>query len=187
MQQRDEYSEDERFSENNDKSFHQLYMKYFPKVKYFINYFVKSEAIAEDLSQDIFEHIWMNRERFFRLANLNAYLFRMAKNYSINYLQSKTVETNYASFYYYMNSADLKECLTEEEIYAKELELLIQLTVERMPKQRRRIFEMSRIKNLKNAEIAEKLNISKRTVEVHLNLALKQIREVIRLSFIFFL
>jgi RNA polymerase sigma-70 factor (ECF subfamily) len=46
---------------------------------------------------------------------------------------------------------------------------------------------MSRIKNLKNAEIAEKLNISKRTVENHLNLAIKQIREVTALSILFFL
>jgi RNA polymerase sigma-70 factor (ECF subfamily) len=158
-------------------------MKYFPKVKYFICCFVKSEVIAEDLAQDIFEHIWMDRERFWGMEYLDAYLFRMAKNYAINYLQHKTIEKDYALSY--IRSDDLKECLTEEEISAKELELLIRLTIEKMPEQRRRIFEMSRIKNLKNAEIAEKLNISKRIVEAHLNLALRQIRRVIAQLLIF--
>jgi RNA polymerase sigma-70 factor (ECF subfamily) len=187
MQHHNEYFqfENEKFNGNNDTTFYQLYMKFFPKVKYFINYFVKSEAIAEDLSQDIFERIWMNRERFFNMEHMNAYLFRMAKNYSINYLQHKVVEKDFASSY--IDFANLKECLTEEEIYAKELELLILLTVEKMPEQRRRIFEMSRIKNLKNHEIAKKLHISKKTVENHLSTALKQIREVISLSLIFFL
>ena len=187
MQPYDEYIKPEKeiFNGKEDTTFYQLYMKYFPKVKYFIHYFVKSEVISEDLAQDIFEHIWMNRERFFNMEYLNAYLFRMAKNYSINYLQHKAIEEDFALSY--IDSAHLNEYLTEEEIYAKELELLIQLTVEKMPEQRRRVFEMSRIKNLKNAEIAEKLNISKRTVEAHLNLSLKQIREAIGLFIIFFL
>lgn len=175
MQPRNEHIGLEKQAWDDRNTFYQLYMKYFPKVKSFINYFVKSEMAAEDLSQDIFEHLWMNRERLFDMEALNAYLFRMAKNYSINYLCHKTVEEDYAS----SHAIDLQEYSTEEEIDAKDVELLIQLTVEKMPEQRRRIFEMSRNKNLKNTEIAEKLNISKKTVENHLNLALKQIKKVI--------
>ena len=170
---------------NEETAFYQLYMKYFPKVKYFIDCFVKSEVIAEDLSQDIFEHVWMNRQNFFNMNYPDAYLFRMAKNQSINYLQHKKTEEDYALSS--IDSADLSECLPEEEIYTKDMEMLIRLTVDKMPEQRRRIFEMSRTQNLKNSEIAEKLNISKRTVEAHLNLALKQIRELITRSLIFFL
>jgi RNA polymerase sigma-70 factor (ECF subfamily) len=157
-------------------------MEYYPKVKSFITCFVKSETIAEDLSQDIFEQIWRQKDFLSNLKSLNAYIFRMAKNTAINCLNHQTIEENYVS-----SCVHLPEYSMEEELYAKELELLIQLTVEKMPEQRRRIFEMSRIKNLKNAEIAEKLNISKRTVETHLNLAIKQIKEVVSLSVLFFL
>jgi RNA polymerase sigma-70 factor (ECF subfamily) len=178
----DEHIDSEKLAWGDQDTFRRLFMKYYPKVKCFIGYFVKSEAIAEDLSQDVFEYIWLNREHLSDIKSLNAYLFGIAKKKSINYLNHKTIEENYASSY-----IDLPEYTVEEEIYAKELELLIQLTVDKMPEQRRRIFEMSRSKNLKNAEIAETLNISKKTVENHLNLALKQIREVVALSLIFFL
>ncbi|MDR0680488.1 MAG: RNA polymerase sigma-70 factor [Dysgonamonadaceae bacterium] len=171
----------ERLALGDTKVFRQFFLEYYPKVKAFIVYFVKSEAVAEDLSQDIFEHIWRHKDFLTNLKSLNAYVFRMAKNFSINYLNHKIIEEKHCESY-----APLEEYSIEEELYVKELELLIQLTVEKMPKQRRLIFEMSRIKNLKNAEIAEKLNISKSTVENHLNLALKQIREVTSLSILFF-
>jgi RNA polymerase sigma-70 factor (ECF subfamily) len=176
----DESVDLEKLALGDHDAFRRLFMKYYPKVKSFINYFVKSDAVAEDLSQDIFEYIWINRDILPNLKSLNAYLFRMAKNKSINYLNHKLIEEDYASSY-----VNLKEYLTDEEIYAKELELLIQLTVKNMPEQRRRIFEMSRNNHLPNAEIAEKLNISKKTVENHLNLALKQIRDVIQISLLF--
>jgi RNA polymerase sigma-70 factor (ECF subfamily) len=177
----DESVDLEKLTLGDHEAFRRLFMRYYPKVKCFINYFVKSEAIAEDLSQDIFEYIWMNRDMLSNLKSLNAYLFRIAKNKSINYLNHKLIEEDYTS-----SCINQKEYQIDEEIYAKELELLIQLTVEKMPAQRRFIFELSRNKHLPNAEIAEKLNISKKTVENHLNLALKQIRGVIKISSIFF-
>ena len=71
------------------------------------------------------------------------------------------------------------EDLIEEELYAKELSLLIDLTIEKMPPQRRLIFIMSRKEGLNNDEIALKLNINKRTVENHLTQALADLRRVI--------
>lgn len=62
---------------------------------------------------------------------------------------------------------------------AKEIELLVRLEVEKMPEQRKKIFMMSRFENLRNDEIAERLNITKKTVENHLNLALKHLRQVL--------
>jgi RNA polymerase sigma-70 factor (ECF subfamily) len=177
-----EYVDLKQLASGDAKAFRQFFMEYYPKVKAFIACFVKSEAIAEDLSQDVFEHVWRHKDFLTNLKSLNAYMFRMAKNFSINYLNHKTIEENQCASY-----VSVGEYSIEEKLYVKELELLIQLTVERMPKRRRLIFEMSRIKNLKNAEIAEKLNISKRTVETHLNLAMKQIKEVTALSFLFFL
>ena len=168
-----------------EAAFGRLYMDYFPKVRQFIRCLVKSEEAAEDLSQDIFEHIWMDREHIFDIEYLNAYLFRMARNYSINYLLHKATEDKYARSCCAVDGQ--AERTVEEDFYARELDLLVRLTVEKMPEQRRRVFELSRMKNLKNAEIAEQLNISKRTVEVHLNLALKQIRKIISLSLLSFL
>jgi RNA polymerase sigma-70 factor (family 1) len=146
-----EYIDLEKIASGDAKVFYQLFMEYYPKVKTFIARFVKSEATAEDLSQDVFEHIWTHKDFLTNLKSLNAYMFRMAKNSVINYLNHKTIEEAHLASY-----VPLEEYSMEEKLYVKELELLIQLTVEKMPKQRRRIFEMSRIENLKNVEIAEK-------------------------------
>jgi RNA polymerase sigma-70 factor (ECF subfamily) len=181
MQHCDELIDAEKLAEGNQDAFRRLFMTYYPKVKRFIGYFVKSEAVAEDLSQDVFESVWTNREYLPNIKSLNAWLFGMAKNKSISYLNHKAVEEIYVSSY-----VDLQEYGMEEEIDAKELELLVLLTVEKMPEQRRRIFEMSRIRNLKSTEIAEKLNLSKKTVENHLNLALREIKQVIYLLLLFF-
>ena len=73
-----------------------------------------------------------------------------------------------------------KHISIEEDLYVKDLEILIALVVDTMPPQRKKIFEMSRYENIDNDEIAAILNISKKTVENHLNLALKEIKKAIQ-------
>ena len=68
---------------------------------------------------------------------------------------------------------------SEEDLIAKELEMLIDELVGGMPEQRRMIYTLSRNEGLSNAEIAERLNTTKRNVESQLSLALKEIRKVI--------
>ena len=75
----------------------------------------------------------------------------------------------------------------EGDLYAREMELLEKLTVGRMPKKRKAIYEMSRREGLSNDEIAIRMGISKKTVENHLNLALKEIRKTLLLFASFFI
>ena len=58
----------------------------------------------------------------------------------------------------------------------REKELLIELTVAQLPDKCRQVFRMSRMEGLDNEEIARRLAIAKKTVENHLNIALKRIR-----------
>ncbi len=166
----------------NHNAYRFLFMKYFPKVKYFISHIIKSESAAEELAQDIFMKIWEYREQLASLQSFNSYVYRMAKNTSLNYLEHKYIEKNYLDNY---------QCETEfsieEELYAKEMELLELLTVNNMPPQRKIIYEMSRKKGYTNDEIATELGIAKKTVENHLNLALKEIRKTLTLFISFFI
>ena len=81
--------------------------------------------------------------------------------------------------------------LTEKEeilnnVYYKEMLMIIQLTLEKMPKRRRLIFELSRFRGLSHKEIADKLDVSIRTIEHQVYLALIELKKVL-LFFIFFL
>ncbi len=107
----------------------------------------------------------------------------MAKNAVINQIKRDLYHNEYIKY----ETAKSEDFSLEEEIFAKEIRLLIDLTVTKMPDQRRRIYNMSRVEGLKNDEIAEKLHISKKTVENHLNMALKEIRKSISFMLLFFI
>lgn len=177
---KDEYINNEfayKLAQGNHKSFQDLFMKYFPKIKLFISNLTKNEMVAEELSQDVFTQLWLNKENIPEIKSLNSYIYRMAKNAALQYLKREYLENKYIVN---QTKKEIAPDNIEEIIFAKETKLLILLTVQNMPKQRRAIFEMSRIQHLKNDAIAKILNISPKTVENHLTLALNQIREVLK-------
>lgn len=158
----------------NHEAFRKIFMTYFPKVKFFISQIVKSDIIAEELSQDIFMKIWENREDLIRVDSFNSYVYKMSKNAALNHLRRVYLEETYLE-----NYVEKMEVTIEEEIYAHDIELLEKMVMSNMPKKRRTIYEMSRKYGLCNDEIALKLNITKKTVENQLNLALKEMRKII--------
>ncbi len=99
----------------------------------------------------------------------------MARNMIYDYYEHSLIEKNYQQK---QQNKPAYDDLIEEELYAKELSLLIDIAVEKMPPQRRHIFIMSRKDGLSNEEIARRLDISKRTVENHLTQALAELRKI---------
>lgn len=177
----------EAISRGDGKAFESLFLYYFPRVKGFISGILQNEEEAEDISQDIFVSLWQNREKLTEIENLNAYLYRIAKNTVFRHIERfllfrdyQQLQANNASFSSTENDS------IEEELYAKELEYLIAVAVEKMPPQRKLIYRMSRIEGISNDEIAKRLSISKRTVENHLTLALADIRKLIVLFILTF-
>lgn len=69
----------------------------------------------------------------------------------------------------------------DDTLYYEEALLLMRLTLDRMPERRRQIFELSRMQGLSNAEIAEQLQLSVRTVEHQIYLALKELKKTMLL------
>lgn len=158
------------------EAFDVLYLHYYPKLKYFLNSFVKDEEIAKDLSQDIFMKIWINKATISNISNFSAYLFSSARNTLYNHYQHNLVKEKYVSTLQGMpNYAEF----LEDDLFANELNELIRTTIANMPKKRREIFIMSREKGMSNQEIADKLNISKRTIENQITLALALLRKVV--------
>lgn len=157
------------------EAFDTLYIQYSPKVRHFLTGFVKDKDEASDMTQDIFFKIWNNRETISRVDSFQAYLFRMARNMIYDYYEHNLIKENYTLK---QQGTSLYAEIIEEELYAKELAILIDIAIEKMPRQRRNIFLMSRKENLTNEEIARKLGISKRTVENHLTQALSDLRKI---------
>ena len=163
------------------EAFKTLFEMFYPKVKVFLVKLLKDDKASEDIAQDIFVKLWSMGPSLPEISSFNAYLYRMTKNAAINYLRDRKP------------SVDISELLIicdgdiEQEYYRKEKELLVRLAVEQMPSQRKRIFTMSRYQGMTNDEIAKSLGLSKHTVENHLSLALKELREIVVAFVLFFL
>lgn len=169
--------------EGDHEAFETVFTAYFDKVKHFIERIVRSESEAEELAQDIFVKLWISRETIDPAKPFDSYLFAMSRNAAFNYLKHKQVSKNY------LNRDSFSEEAAggaDELVYAKEIALLVEMTVSRMPGQRQKIFRLSRTEGLDNEEIAARLHISKKTVENQLSLALKELRRVITFFVVFF-
>lgn len=163
--------------EGDHKSYESIFMTYFPKVKYYINGFVKSIDIAEELTQNVFLKIWENRQTLvISQKGFDSYVFTIAYRQTIDYIRSKQVRE---SFYSDQVVHQTDTVCTEDEYIAEEIRLLIEMEIENMPEKCRKIYRMSRNEGIPNYKIAELLNISQRTVENQLSLALKRIRGVL--------
>jgi RNA polymerase sigma-70 factor (ECF subfamily) len=173
----------EALRDGDHKSFEVVFIAYYNKTKTFINGYIKSEADADELTQDLFVNLWINRQTIDTTKSFNSYLHTIARNGAINFLRHKYVEAAYIGNLQY----DENNPSSEEELIAKELGLMIDNIVEKMPPQRKQVYILSKNKGLTNSEIAEKLHTTKGTVESQLSLALKEIRNAISLFFIAFL
>jgi RNA polymerase sigma-70 factor, ECF subfamily len=135
---------------------------------------VKDYDVAKDIVQDVFVKIWQNYEKIELISDLKPYVFRAVQNSSFNYLRDH--KTNRFSEVPIANSGI--ECQEEsEDIHRKEETYnKIHQAVDKLPEKWREAFILSKYENLKYTEIAEKMNISVKTVEKYISKALNFIR-----------
>ena len=168
------------------KKFEQFFIMTYPKVKAFAWKLLKSEEDAEDIAQDIFAKLWTNPEIWENQETWNSYIYTMVRNHIYNFLKHKSIRQTYQEQCTKEEPA-ISETDIHDQLYAKESELLIKLTIANMPEQRRKIFRMSRTQEKSNQEIADELDISIRTVERHIYLALIDLKKVLLTLFFFYL
>jgi len=161
------------------RDFEKIFIQYFPKVKNFATLLLKSEQEAEDVAQDIFVKLWEQPE-LWKDNFIRNYLYTMVKNHVLNRIKHKNIETDYINSK--INSQTIEEIAEFKDpldnLYHEELALLLKLSLEQLPEKRRQVFEMSRFQHLGNQEIAEKLDLSVRTVEQHIYLVLKDLKKL---------
>ena len=160
--------------------FENMFCQMFPKVKTFAFSILKSDEDAEDVAQEVFVKLWNMPELWEDADTWRGYIFPMTRNMIFNILKHKAVEQKYLNECEDYNVSSFVDDI-HNELYAKEIRLLVRLTISKMSQQRRKVFLMSRQEGLGNQEIADKMNLSVRTVERHIYLALADLKKVLYL------
>lgn len=168
----------ETLAEGNQEVFQKLFCMFQPKVHAFALGLIKNMTDADDITQIVFMKLWTNRKKLPDVDNLDSYIFTITKNTVLSFIaQQKIPEFDIST----IRETTATDATPLDQIEAADLKLLIDMVVEQMPGQRQTVYRLSREKGLSNDEIAQRLNIQKKTVENHLNLALGEIREMLKI------
>ena len=159
-------------------AFNELFYKYSQKVYNFSKQHLKNEEDVKDLVQEIFCKIWDIREKIDEKKSFNAFLFTISLNTIRDYFRKQV--KNRKLIDKWLEEAEPYSESTLESIELASLEKVVGTAVEQLPPKRQMVFKLSRLEGLSNDEIAKRLKIEKKTVENHLNLALRHLRVLLQ-------
>ncbi len=166
----------------DERAFRLFFNKYYPQVRGFVLSLLKNVDDAEDVAQLVFVNLWIKRELLADVDNIEAYIYRAGRNAVMNFIAKRKDETLPVPL---DNSQDKAYTETPQDMLEmQDAKLLADMVVRHMPAQRRQVYEMSRVEGLPNDEIAKRMNLRKKTVENHLNMALRELRKVLKCLFL---
>ncbi len=170
-----------RISEGDSDALREFYNIYFDKVFQFASYFIKSEEISQEIVSDVFFSIWNNRKKLPGIINFESYLYTVVKNKAFDYLDKLSRKPEFAKelpLGIFSEDSD-----PEESLLNKELEQVINKSIEDLPDRCKLIFLMAREDGLKYRDIARILSISEKTVNAQMVTAIKKIGNALKAYF----
>lgn len=164
-----------RIARNEDhKAYKELFTSLYTYLLHFAFTLVKMKQPAEEIVSDVFIKIWQKRKELEKIENLKVYLYIATKNTALNYIekQKRTATDNIDKFTNQFKSIYFDP---EQLMITADMVSLIYEAIENLPVRCKMIFKLVKEDNLKYKEVAEILNISEKTVENQLAIALRKI------------
>ena len=153
------------------------YEEYHQVILNYITYRITHRYEAEDLAQEVFVRL-LDYKQMLRPDTVKYFLFTIARNLVTDYIRRYYKKQEIDGYLYDTMSASPNE--TEEKIIGDDLMAMERMRLATMPKQRRLIYTLNRFEGKASPEIAGELNLSCRTVENHLLIGRRDMREFFR-------
>ena len=155
----------------DERAFTEIYRRYAMIVYYRVNQMLRDTEASKDIAQEIFLTLWDKANNIQDNVNLAGYLYVAGRNRVLTLIEKGKVRNDYiASIAKFATEASMA---TLEEIDERAIAALIEKEIQNLPAKMREVFELSRNANLSHREIADKLNISDKTVKKQINNAIK--------------
>lgn len=157
-------------------AFKQLYEVYSGKLASKLIYLLKSEELAQDILQDVFLKIWINREMIDTELSFGAFLYKIATNLSKNVIRKNVYDQL------------MRDEVGKEEVYhpmeededAEQAKAILDQAMDQLTERQREVYTLHKLEGLSYQEISEKLNISLSAINHHIQKANKQLKAVLK-------
>lgn len=157
---------------NQIEAYEQMFRRYQPALVKYAATILYSTEDGREVVQDVFINVWQKRDRLEFGEGLKSYLYRAVRNQSLNRIQRNKIDTVSLDEQIYLLAKEVDTGDDEKDLRLHQVFSQISL----LPANCREIFLMSRVEGLSHKEIAEILDISRKTVENQVGIALKKIR-----------
>lgn len=165
-------------ADGDEVAFTQIFHEYNARLFPFVCKISKSEMVAEEIVQEVFLRLWVNREEVAQMEHPVGWLYRVASNLSISYLRQLAGHEKKLKQLGGIQETSANN--VTDSLGAKEIQELINKAIAQLPPRRQQIYQLSRQTGLSHKEIAGKLGLSTNTVKDQLVISLKFIKGYIR-------
>ncbi|MDN5289400.1 MAG: polymerase sigma-70 factor [Mucilaginibacter sp.] len=165
---------------NSRASFKRLYLFYYSKLFSLAKSLVKSDELAEEITDDVLVSLWIRRTALTEINNFTFYSYSAIKNKSLTYI-SKTQVNNVSIDHIDLEIAD-PSASGEDKLACADLIKIINIALSKLSEPCRLVFKLVKEDGLKYREVASLLDISVKTVEYHMGNAMKTLSKGIENS-----
>lgn len=166
----------ELITQSKEEALDKLFKRYFFRLCNYVFPFVKNERIAEEIVSDVFIKLWIKRTDINIRSNVKSYLFRSAKNATLNYLAAQKNKLP-ESIELVEDQLLVADSWADSNLRFQELEREINDLMHQLPSQQKEIVRLNKLEGFTPKEIASLLDISTKTVYNNLYEAVKFLLE----------
>lgn len=166
---------------DDESAYKELFLVYYKPLQQFAFSFIKSQELAEEIVSDVFLKIWEKRAELESIGNLKVYLYVSIKNTALKYLLKQKRQVAIS-----LDELDIElesfHWTPEELVLTAEMMKKIEDAINDLPPRCKIIFKLIKEDQLRYKEVAEILNVSVKTIDSQLAIALKKISKAIQLD-----
>lgn len=163
------------YLKGNQQAFEEIVKKYKDHIIYFISTYTKNTQIAEDISQDVFIYILINKDQYDFKYSFKTYLYMIAKCRALNYIKKEKKVVNILEY----EELNIEDDNLEEIVFQNEKNINLRKTIKKLKPDYQQIIYLTTFEGLKYKEVAKVMNKNIGQVKGLLNRAKKKLKELL--------